>query len=121
MQKLISSYKLELFFVSIAIISCGVSLFTYLSTTEKQSSCILETKTITVPPVNSIDHTESNSIRINVNTALLGELDTLPGIGEKTAQKIIDNKPYSSVEELRDKKIVANSVYDKIKELISAE
>ncbi len=34
---------------------------------------------------------------VNINTATLDELDTLPGVGPATAQKIIDARPFSSV------------------------
>ena len=37
---------------------------------------------------------------VNINTASEAELDTLPGIGPVTAQKIIVSRPYSSLEEL---------------------
>lgn len=56
---------------------------------------------------------------INVNLASVEQLDSLPGVGEKTAQKIIDNRPYGSIEELFTKKAVNRSVYDKIKGLVS--
>lgn len=56
---------------------------------------------------------------ININTASEKELDTLAGVGEKTAQKIIDNRPYSSVEELLSKKVVNKSVFEKIKEKVT--
>lgn len=58
--------------------------------------------------------------KININTATLSELDTLYGIGPKTAQKIIDNRPYSSIEELVTKKAVWQSTFDKIKDKITA-
>lgn len=56
--------------------------------------------------------------KININTASSQELDTLPGIGPATAQKIISNRPYQMVEELKDKKVVSASVFEKIKDQI---
>lgn len=56
---------------------------------------------------------------ININTASEGELDTLPGVGPVTAQKIIASRPYSSPEDLLTKKAVGNSVYEKIKDLVT--
>jgi len=56
---------------------------------------------------------------INLNTASASELDGLWGIGEKRAQDIIKNRPFSSIEELKNKKIVPSNVYERIKEQIS--
>lgn len=56
---------------------------------------------------------------ININTASRNELDTLSGVGEATAQKIIDGRPYDVIEELVEKKAVSKSVFEKIKERIT--
>ena len=57
---------------------------------------------------------------ININTASTAELDNLAGIGLVTAQKIIDNRPYNDINDLLNKKIVAKSVFEKIKDKITA-
>lgn len=56
---------------------------------------------------------------ININTASVAELDSLPGIGKVTAEKIIDNRPYGSASELAEKKVLSTSVYEKVKEKVS--
>ncbi|HLD27030.1 MAG TPA: helix-hairpin-helix domain-containing protein [Patescibacteria group bacterium] len=58
---------------------------------------------------------------IGINTASIDLLETLPGIGAVTAQKIIDKRLYSSLEELLNKKAVSQSVFSKIKNLVSTE
>lgn len=55
----------------------------------------------------------------NINTATLSELDKLPGIGPVYGQSIIDHRPYSTVEELLSKEVLKQSVYEKIKNMVS--
>ncbi len=62
---------------------------------------------------------EDNNQLINLNSATVEELDQLPGVGQTTANKIIKNRPYSTVEELLTKKVVNKGVFEKIKSLIS--
>jgi len=57
--------------------------------------------------------------QININSASEQELDTLPGIGPVTSQKIISGRPYNSIEDLLSKKIVGSKVFEEIKEKIS--
>jgi competence protein ComEA len=56
---------------------------------------------------------------INVNSASQASLESLPGIGPVTAVKIINGRPYTSMEELLSKKVIGKSVYVKIKDLVS--
>jgi len=60
------------------------------------------------------------SSKIDINSATKNELQTLPGVGDATAQKIIDHRPYKAKNELLNKKIVPKTTYDKIKEQIVA-
>lgn len=58
-------------------------------------------------------------VLININSSSIEELDTLPGIGTAAAQKIIQNRPYKSIEELLSKKVLKKNIYEQIKALIS--
>lgn len=56
---------------------------------------------------------------VNINTGTQAELESLPGIGPVSAGKIISGRPYSSIDELVNKKIIGKAVFDKIKDQIS--
>lgn len=56
---------------------------------------------------------------VNINTNSQAQLEALPGIGPITATKIIESRPYISVDELLKKKIVGSKVFDQIKDKIT--
>lgn len=56
---------------------------------------------------------------VSINQATLNELKALPGIGDKRAMDIIDGRPYTNLSDLIDQKIISESLYEKIIELIS--
>lgn len=60
--------------------------------------------------------------KVNINTAGVSELDTLPGIGESTAQKIIDdrtqNGPFATVEDLKRVSGIGDKKYAALEEYI---
>ena len=72
------------------------------------------------PRINNVETTRRvvSTDKIDINIASVEQLDTLPGVGQITAQKIISNRPYNSVEELSTKKVVNKGVYEKIKDLV---
>ncbi len=57
---------------------------------------------------------------IDINSASVKDLDSLPGIGPVMAQKIIAGRPYRSKTDLVTRKIIPQSTYDKIKGQIIA-
>jgi competence protein ComEA len=58
---------------------------------------------------------------IDINTASMSELDSLSGVGPVTAEKIVKARPYASIDELLSKKIVGESVFEKIKDKITVQ
>ena len=59
---------------------------------------------------------------VNINSARLDELDTLPGVGPSTAQAILDdrtqNGPFASVEDIMRVSGIGEKKYEKLKDLI---
>jgi competence protein ComEA len=60
-----------------------------------------------------------NGAFVSVNLASKDLLDSLPGVGPVTAQKIIDNRPYRTLEDLVAKKAIGPALFDKLKNMLS--
>jgi len=62
------------------------------------------------------------SPKIDLNSATRQQLESLPGIGQVLAQRILDHRQkngrFQSVEELKDAKLVNASTYEKVRELV---
>lgn len=67
--------------------------------------------------------TSQISGKVNLNTAGLGELDSLPGIGPAYAQRIIDyrsaNGGFKAIEEVQNVKGIGPKTFEKIRDLIT--
>lgn len=54
----------------------------------------------------------------SINSSTQEELKNIPGIGEKRAQDIIQNRPYASLNELVSREVITEALFKKIKEEI---
>ena len=73
--------------------------------------------------VDAIEAAGGETEEVNLNTATLEELTSLPGIGESTAQKIIDyrrqNGKFKAIEDLKNVSGIGESKFDNIKDKIT--
>jgi competence protein ComEA len=90
----------------------------YIPSVNSQSNVSTANKVVGDQTISPPNLSDSNGL-ININTASLSQLDSLPGIGPVFGQKIIEQRPYSTVEELLSKGVLKQSVYNKIKDRIS--
>lgn len=64
---------------------------------------------------------QTKTMQIDINRAKVEELMTLKGIGEARAAAIIKGRPYARKDELAQKRILRESVYNDIKDRIIAK
>lgn len=65
--------------------------------------------------------TDTSSALVNINSASESQLDTLPKVGPVTAKKIIDGRPYGSIEDLVIKKVLTQKTFEGLRDMITAE
>ena len=58
---------------------------------------------------------------LDINSASKAQLDALPGIGAARADAIIKGRPYKGKDDLVNKKVIPQNVYDGIKDKIIAK
>lgn len=75
------------------------------------------------PAETSATHSSSTHEKININTAILSELDKFEGeLGiPALSHKIQGSRPYASPEELVTKKVLTQEQFDRIKEQVTVE
>ncbi len=58
---------------------------------------------------------------LDINSASESQLKAIPGVGDTYAKKIIAGRPYAKKDQLKSKKIIPDSLYEKIKDKIVAK
>jgi competence protein ComEA len=56
---------------------------------------------------------------VNINSGSASDLDSLPGIGPVYAQSIIEHRPYSTTDDLVSKGAIKQTLYEKIKDMVT--
>lgn len=59
--------------------------------------------------------TSSANTTVSINTATVQQLESLPSIGEKRAQAIVEGRPYTTISELVDKAVISDVLFEEIK------
>ena len=64
---------------------------------------------------------EKGSLRVNINTATVEELQTLPGIGPAKARLIVAHRPYQSVDDLAKLQGIGRKLTSDLRPLIKID
>lgn len=117
-MKVLRSLSVAVSLVSlIAVSACSTT-----ETKENTSATKVATNTATTATTNHNGHS-SNQPKININSAILSELDKLeaklgiPGL----SNKIQASRPYGSAEELVTKQVITQPEFDQIKDMVTIE
>ena len=86
---------------------------------EKESTIIVESNIDS----GTVEQRNNKKLKININTATKTDLETLPGIGESTALKIIEYRKkkgkFKLIEDIKQVNGIGENKFNKIKELIT--
>jgi DNA uptake protein ComE-like DNA-binding protein len=102
--------------VRIAAVFCALALFAGISYAQTDSS----SQSASTSAKKTKKAKTPKSQQVDVNSATKDELSALPGIGDATAQKIIDGRPYKTKRDLVKKNILTQGEYDKVKDQLVA-
>ena len=85
------------------------------------ASLLADGQQINVPGV--VDTSHINVGRVNINTATVTDLDTLPGIGPTTAQAIVDYRlqhgPFQIIQDIRKVEGIGPATFENIQNFIN--
>lgn len=88
----------------------------------KTGDVVKENTSQIVKDDNTNQNESAKTSQININIATIEELDTLPGVGEATANKIVnyrgENGEFKSIEEIKSVNGIGDKKFEEMKDLI---
>ena len=96
-------------------IFCGAALVFSLAALPA-TAAVSQTAKMNTPSMSSA----SKAGPMDINTATVDQLQTLPGIGAAYAKRIVAGRPYSAKNQLVTKGILPRGVYDRVQSRIIA-
>jgi competence protein ComEA len=72
------------------------------------------------PPTAAARSPAGGGDLVDLNTASLAQLDELPGVGPVLAQRIVDRRPFTSVDELDEVSGVGPTLLERLRPLVRA-
>lgn len=111
--------------LTVAVLLCGVWYSSYRKSAELTFAKDSKIYYDNVESIESLDDVLYKNTTININAATAEELESLDGIGEKTAQAIIEyrneNGGFSSTEEIKNVKGIGDKTFENIAAFITVE
>lgn len=87
------------------------------------ASIVEDRQKIYIPSIeertNTSQANSSGEALVNINTATSAELDELPGVGPSTAEKIIEARPFDSIDDIKEISGIGDALFEKIKDKIT--
>jgi len=108
---------------------CLLTVLLFRDRPPSDAGCTVETQFAAtaseIVPVDSSADTFTAAGKLNLNTATAAELEELPGVGEKLAQRIVDyrtaNGDFRTIEELKNVKGIGDGKFSAVADQITVE
>lgn len=119
-QKLVDNQKIYIPFED----EMECTVLSFLPQTKEVQNIVLNSGKMTFPTSEQEQETSNTVVPnpqtdgsgcVNINTATASQLETLRGVGPSVSQKIIDGRPYASIEDLKNVSGIGEALFKKIK------